>query len=132
MLNYIDIVYLPIISSITYIKKSNRHTSSRRKTAANIRVKVTKNSTKNDLNKKRGNEGSTKENAVTKQATHGKKDVGKEEEFPVFDDLEHFTIQKKECQKISSSKWGKIRIAISKNEEGYKMLTQSTVKKVSS
>ena len=95
-------------------------------------MKVTKNSTKNDLNKKRGTESSTKETAVTKQASHGKKDVGKEEEFPVFDDLEHFTIQKKECQKISSSKWGKIRIAILKNEEGYKMLTQSTMKKVSS
>ena len=64
---------------------------------------------------------------TVKQATaQGKKDVVDEEEFPVFDDLEHFTIQKKDCQKINSSKWGKIRIAILKNEEGYKMLTQSS------
>ena len=89
---------------------------------------MTKNSSKNNLNKKRGVvEGPTKETTVKQLA---KKDVTEEEEFPVFDDLEHFTIQKKECQKISSSKWGKIRIAILKNEEGYKMLTQSTMKKV--
>ena len=73
----------------------------------------------------------TKETTVKQVTAQGKKDVVDEEEFPVFDDLEHFTIQKKDCQKINSSKWGKIRIAILKNEEGYKMLTQSTVKKVS-
>ena len=111
-------------------KRHNRHPSSQRKRTANIRVKVTKNiSTKNIANKKRGVEiSSTKETSVKQETEPIKNDV---EEFHEVDDLEHFTIQKKECQKISSSKWGKIRIAILKNEEGYKMLTQSTVGKVS-
>ena len=116
-------------------KRHNRHPSSQRKRTSNIRVKVTKNSsTKNNVNKKRGAEISNTKETSSKQETEPiKNDV---EEFHEVDDLEHFTIQKKECQKISSSKWGKIRvatiaIAILKNEEGYKMLTKSKVVKVS-
>ena len=63
-------------------------------------------------------------NAIKESSKQSDSNNVEDNEFPM-DDLEHFTIQKKPCQKISSSKWTKIRIAISKKNLGYKKLVQS-------
>ena len=100
-------------------KKSKAHTSSRRKSGANIRVNITKSSSKN-VTKKR----TEVTNVIKEPSKQPDSNMTLENEFPI-DDLEHFTIQKKPCQKISSSKWIKIRIAISKKNLGYRKLIQS-------
>ena len=82
-------------------------------------MNITKTTSKN-VTKKRTDVG----NAIKESSKQLDSNKTEENEFPM-DDLEHFTIQKKPCQKINSSKWTKIRIAISKKNLAYKRLVQS-------
>ena len=81
-------------------------------------MNITKNSSKNVTKKRTDITNATKESSKQPDSS-----TTEENEFPL-DDLEHFTIQKKPCQKAGSSKWTKILIAISKKNLGYKKLVQ--------